>query len=343
MDEKYIKDLAEFFGISEEEAEEAANEIYQSLSSLLNDPSFFVNIVYKYLDNFIQYIDTANTKFGSDRKDYILGKIDFLSLLLNRQSTSNQLALDLIENEKERIKEQHDFWKKELTKLPEGNSKLRELDAEFKEKETTRILNSVRREVKFRLAYNLGTRLKQAKEEFISALYMFQNIREEVSSSSAAEIQEDIISTSKKLKEEIKTDDVKLIDDFLSDHNLVDDKKISDDTFDNQGSYQVEYSASYFNETSYNFFNYLIEKYVGRQDISKNARGIKRKLSYTWHFMKERNNYEKDFSFTMTKNEFKEMIWKHFNIELKNLDKEDSYFNSHYYILRRHLQSFKGK
>ena len=342
MDEKYIKDFAEFLNISEKEAEEAAKEIYEKISFLVSDPSSFVDLVNKILRNFIKDSETADTKFGSDRKDYILGRINFLDLLLNKQLTSNQLALNILENKKGQIKEQHDFWKKELTRLPQGSNRLRKLDAEFKENEIERILSSVRRSLKLLLAYDLGTRLKEIKEEYTSALYMFQNIKEEISSTSVVEIRKDIISTGKELNKKTTTDDIKLIDNIWLDNNSVDDRNTSYDASDNQESYKVEYNASYFSETSYNFLNYLIDKYVGREQINKGARGVKRKLSYTWHFMTYLKNQE-GFVFTMTKDKFKEIIWFVYGIELKNMDKKRSYDSIHFPSLKQHFKDFKKK
>jgi len=339
MDKKFIKNISEYFNISEAETENAMKDFSEGISSFLDDPHSLVKAVCKVLNNFHKDIKTSNAKYGSDRKNYILNRINFLDLFLNGEPTSNQIALDILEKKKEQIIEQHDYWEKELTRLPDTNKRIRELDVEFKKREIIRMFKHVRSNLLKLVGHNLYTLGKVNKEELNEAKYIFQNIKEELESYTITEIYEVIISISQEIKNKTTSKDTIFIDKLLDFNNNQSQNKKDQNANDHAISCKVEYNANYFNEISYHFFAYLIVNYVNEEEIYEKARGVKQKLSYVWHFMKDCDRSE-DYTFKMTKNKFKEIIKCNYGIELKNMDRKISFYK-HLSSLNQHLLDYK--
>ena len=339
MDNEYFKYLSEYYDMSYEEVE----TFFIKLGSDDYDSSFAPKLLDKTLSDFYENINIANTKFGSERQSFISRRRILLYRFLNDKITTNPLSLVHINNKRDQIQDQHNYWTNELKRLPEDDNRLRKLDIEFKKREIIRMFKHVNSNLHKLDGCNVYTLGEVNKEELNDAKDIFQNIKGELEPNIVSEIKNAIISISQEIKNKTTSKDTLFIDKLLAFNTSLSQDKKDMDNDKNAVSCKIEYIANYFNEISYHFFAYLIIHYVNEEEIHKNARGVKRKLSYTWHFMKECDKYEKDFSFTMTKKEFKKIIWKYYGSELKNMDKEDSYLNSHHHLLSRHLRSFRDK
>ena len=101
---------------------------------------------------------------------------------------------------------------------------------------------------------------------------------------------------------------------------------------------KLNFDPKQFNKKGVKLFEYLIENYA---ELTK-TRGLKKKLSNLWHFMKNDNSKKDSYKFYFTKDEYKAYILKEYKIKITNTDKSpNKYAESDLPQLKNHVIQFE--
>lgn len=86
---------------------------------------------------------------------------------------------------------------------------------------------------------------------------------------------------------------------------------------------KIKFDPNQFNEDGAKLFNYLVENYIK----TEKTRGLQKRFTNVWHFMRNDNHKNNIYNFYFTKNQYKAYVLNKFNLKITNDDKSGNKYN----------------
>lgn len=101
---------------------------------------------------------------------------------------------------------------------------------------------------------------------------------------------------------------------------------------------KINFDPNQFNEDGAKLFNYLVENYIK----TETTRGLQKRFTNVWHFMKNDNYKNNIYKFYFTKDKYKAYVFTKFNLQITNTDKSENKYNEVDLVqLKNHVLNFE--